>query len=86
MGPEEKAYIIHIKALEEKIVLMRKLNSEEGFFSHYIKNISMGMKQEEAFNATNEKYLEFYEKPRYSCFKSFKSYYYRKIKNRNKKK
>jgi hypothetical protein len=63
--------------------LMKQLNTPVGFCQAYFNVLSVARTNEEAFNAVNDQYLEYFGEEKYSSFDSFRVTKNRILKKQN---
>lgn len=71
--------------LHEDLQLMRQLRTPIGFYKYFFSLLPKFTTRIDAFNAANDKHLEFFGEYRYASYKSFASCRF-KINQRKKKK
>lgn len=51
---------------------IKKMKKPQGFYELWLKKVGQGMTHEQAYEALESEYEEFWDEPRYSSFNSFK--------------
>ena len=68
-----KEMFLELELLKRTTDLMKNLSSKENFFKYYFSLLPKSESKQQAFEKTNEMYLELFGMYRYSSFADFKN-------------